>query len=39
MVVYFYLTLEKAKLNLRVLQGEVINFIVLDGRTAKWWGY
>lgn len=35
MVVYFSLTLEKAKLNLQLLQGEVINLFVLDGRTAE----
>lgn len=35
MVVYFSLTLEKVKLNLQVLQGEVIYLIVLDGRRAE----
>lgn len=35
MVVYFSLTLEKAKLNLKVLQCEVIYLIVLDGRRAE----
>lgn len=35
MVVCFSLTLEKAKLNLEVLQGEVIYLIVLDGRRAE----
>lgn len=35
MVVYFSLTLEKAKLNLKVLQSEVIYLIVLDGRRPE----
>lgn len=35
MVVYFSLTLEKVKLNLQVLKGEVIYLIVLDGKSTE----
>lgn len=35
MVVFFSLTLEKVKLNLQVLQGEVIYLIVLARRRAE----